>query len=110
MLPIVSGTGILLDLPDQVRPVFGQMSPLLAADSSPSATGRPIRAVPLDWLHPLHGDEAFGLTGRPLALVAGLAPIALFGTGLLRWRRPRPRRRHGCASAGGRASQKRLIA
>lgn len=54
--------------------------------------------VLLNWLHPLHGGEAFGLAGRLLALAAGLAPIALFVTGLLRWRRRRPRRRHGCAS------------
>ncbi len=51
--------------------------------------------VLLNWLHPLHGGEVFGMAGRLLALLAGLSPIALFVTGLLRWRRRRPRRRHG---------------
>ncbi|VVT15073.1 conserved membrane hypothetical protein [Sphingomonas aurantiaca] len=48
--------------------------------------------VVLNWLHPLHGGEALGLTGRILAFVAGLVPIALFVTGLLRWQRRRERR------------------
>ncbi|MFD1950748.1 PepSY-associated TM helix domain-containing protein [Sphingomonas arantia] len=43
----------------------------------------------LNWLHPLHGGEAFGLTGRVLAFVAGLLPAILFYTGLRRWLRRR---------------------
>ena len=46
----------------------------------------------LNWLHPLHGGEAFGMAGRLLAFVAGLVPAALFVTGLLRWTRRRQRR------------------
>jgi len=46
----------------------------------------------LNWLHPLHGGEALGLTGRILAFVAGLVPIALFVTGVFRWQRRRERR------------------
>lgn len=38
------------------------------------------------WLHPLHDGSAGGLAGRLLALIAGLAPLALFVTGWLRWR------------------------
>lgn len=169
LLLVVTGTGVLLDLPDQVRPLLRRMSPLFTAPAmtvTPAGTplpvdvlvrraeqrfpdavlawietpdgptapirinlarpGEPSRRFPrtnvwldpysgrivavrdgldesggdvlLNWLHPLHGGEAFGLAGRLLALAAGLAPIALFVTGLLRWRRRRPRRRHGCAS------------
>ncbi|NUA31054.1 PepSY-associated TM helix domain-containing protein [Cupriavidus basilensis] len=39
----------------------------------------------LDWLHPLHGGEAFGLPGRLLVLLSGLALPLLFITGVLRW-------------------------
>lgn len=46
----------------------------------------------LNWLHPLHGGEAFGLAGRLLAFVAGLMPVILFATGVLRWGRRRKRR------------------
>ena len=40
----------------------------------------------LDWLHPLHDGEAFGLAGRWLAFVSGLVPAVLFVTGVWRWR------------------------
>lgn len=166
LLLVVTGTGVLLDLPDQVRPLLARVSPLfetpkpavvpagkplpidalvgiarhrfpdgqlawIETPARPSAPirinlarpGEPSRRFPrtnvwldpytgriltvrdglaerggdvlLNWLHPLHGGEAFGLAGRLLALVAGLAPIALFVTGLLRWWRRRPRTRHG---------------
>lgn len=39
----------------------------------------------LAWLHPLHNGEAFGLAGRVLACVAGLLPLLLMVTGVLRW-------------------------
>jgi uncharacterized iron-regulated membrane protein len=42
-----------------------------------------------DWLHPLHNGEAFGLTGRILAFVSGLLPLALLLTGWIRWRQKR---------------------
>ncbi len=158
--------GVRLDLPDHVRPLLRQLSPLFTAPAlTVKPTGKPLPLAPLvaraeqrfpdghlawietparatapirinlarpgepsrrfprtnvwldpysgrilavrdgraesggdvlpNWLHPLHGGEAFGLAGRLLALAAGLAPIALFVTGLLRCRRRRPRRCHG---------------
>jgi uncharacterized iron-regulated membrane protein len=40
----------------------------------------------LEWLYPLHCGEAFGNAGRALIMVAGVAPLVLFVTGLSRWR------------------------
>lgn len=40
----------------------------------------------LNWLHPLHNGEAFGMTGRVLMCIAGLLPAVLFVTGWMRWR------------------------
>lgn len=40
----------------------------------------------LDWLHPLHNGEAFGMPGRIIVLCAGLVLPLLFVTGLIRWR------------------------
>ena len=45
----------------------------------------------LDWMHPLHNGEAFGLAGRLLAFAGGLLPTLLLVTGWLRWR-------HKCAA------------
>lgn len=45
----------------------------------------------LDWLHPLHSGEAFGMTGRLLILASGLLPPLLFVTGLIRWQHKRGR-------------------
>jgi len=45
----------------------------------------------LTWLYPLHSGEAFGLFGRIVVALLGLAPAALFVTGLLRWRDKRAR-------------------
>ncbi|MGE3693248.1 MAG: PepSY-associated TM helix domain-containing protein [Novosphingobium sp.] len=39
-----------------------------------------------NWLHPLHDGSAGGIVLRLLAIFAGLAPIALFVTGVLRYR------------------------
>jgi len=39
-----------------------------------------------DWLHPLHNGEAFGRTGRILAVITGCLPLVLMLTGWLRWR------------------------
>ena len=43
----------------------------------------------LEWLFPLHSGEAFGAIGRPLTLLIGVVPLALFVTGFLRWRQKR---------------------
>lgn len=40
----------------------------------------------MDWMHPLHNGEVFGLTGRLLACLGGLLPTLAFATGWLRWR------------------------
>lgn len=40
-----------------------------------------------NWLHPLHDASIGGLPTRILAFLVGLAPAALFITGLLRWRK-----------------------
>jgi uncharacterized iron-regulated membrane protein len=39
----------------------------------------------MDWMHPLHNGEAFGLGGRLLACVGGLLPVLACVTGWLRW-------------------------
>lgn len=49
----------------------------------------------LAWLHPLHSGEAFGLPGRLVVLVSGLAPLMLLATGWLRWRQKRLAARRG---------------
>jgi uncharacterized iron-regulated membrane protein len=46
----------------------------------------------LAWLHPLHNGEAFGLIGQWLTVAAGLLPLLLFVTGLMRWRHKARRR------------------
>lgn len=163
VLLVVTGTGVMLGLPDQVRPLLRRVSVLYGApilsvraigDPLPldrlvrraerrfpdgrlawietpanlqgalrinlARPGEPSRRFPrtnvwldphsgrilsvrdgqdekagdmvLNWLHPLHGGEAFGLIGRLLVFVSGLLPAALFATGLLRWRQRRLRR------------------
>jgi len=47
----------------------------------------------LDWLHPLHNGEAFGLAGRLLVLLIGLLPPLLLVSGLWRWRQKNRARR-----------------
>jgi uncharacterized iron-regulated membrane protein len=37
------------------------------------------------WQWPLHSGQAFGMTGRILVLLSGLACVGLFVTGVLRW-------------------------
>ncbi len=54
-------------------------------DPARNASGNTV----LDWLHPLHNGEAFGQAGRWLTVVAGLLPLLLFVTGLIRWRQKR---------------------
>lgn len=157
LLLVVTVTGVMLDLPDQVRPIIAQASPLFTSPSlvsrpgpggalpldglvqlaqarfpgaqlawietpaTPAGTvrinlaqaGEPSRRFPrtnvwldpysgqimavrdaqrdsagdavLTWLHPLHSGEAFGLTGRILVFLSGIASAVLFVTGVLRW-------------------------
>lgn len=40
----------------------------------------------LNWMHPLHNGEAFGLWGRWIALLVGFVPLMLYVTGIYRWR------------------------
>ncbi|WP_019868415.1 PepSY-associated TM helix domain-containing protein [Methylovulum miyakonense] len=47
----------------------------------------------LNVLWPLHSGEALGLAGRILWCVSGLAPLALYVTGILRWRQKRRAKR-----------------
>lgn len=48
----------------------------------------------MDWLHPLHNGEAFGLPGRIIAFACGLLPLLALVTGFIRWRhKVRPARR-----------------
>ncbi|WP_197978508.1 PepSY-associated TM helix domain-containing protein [Sphingomonas sp. CFBP 13603] len=160
LLLVVTATGVMLDLPDQTRPIIASVSPLyqtpkpavmlgstrltidalimrarrrfpdgalawIETPATPTGAvrinlarpGEPSRRFPrtnvwfdphdgrilavrdgraesggdtvLNWLHPLHGGEAFGLTGRLLALVAGILPTILFTTGFMRWSRRR---------------------
>lgn len=49
----------------------------------------------LDWQHPLHSGEAFGLTGRWIIFFSGLMPALLLTTGWIRWRqKARARQTH----------------
>lgn len=45
------------------------------------------------WQWPLHSGQAFGMTGRILVLLSGLACVSLFVTGILRWLQKRRARR-----------------
>lgn len=40
----------------------------------------------LDWMHPIHSGEAFGLMGRLIIFVSGFLPLILWVTGIIRWR------------------------
>lgn len=46
-----------------------------------------------EWLFPVHTGEIFGEYGRPFLLLIGLLPLALFTTGLMRWRQKRHSRK-----------------
>lgn len=46
----------------------------------------------LGWMYPLHTGEAFGLPGRALISVSGLAPLLFLVSGLVMWLRRRPQR------------------
>ena len=52
----------------------------------------------LSWQFPLHNGEAFGLVGRWIVFVSGLAPAVLYVTGCgIWWRKRRSRRRREAA-------------
>ncbi|MEC4748533.1 PepSY-associated TM helix domain-containing protein [Methylomicrobium sp. Wu6] len=38
------------------------------------------------WQWPLHSGQAFGMAGRVMVCLSGLACVLLFGTGIVRWR------------------------
>lgn len=50
--------------------------------------------IVLNWLHPLHNGEVFGLTGRLVIVISGLLPLILFITGFLRWRQKQRAKRY----------------
>ena len=61
----------------------------------------------LDWLHPLHNGEAFGMAGRIVVAISGLIPLLLFVTGVMRWRQKRRARNaalHRPGNGAGRRS------
>ncbi|MCC5796809.1 MAG: PepSY domain-containing protein [Methylophaga sp.] len=43
----------------------------------------------MNWLHPLHSGEAFGLAGRTVIALSGFLPTILLASGFLRWRQKR---------------------
>jgi uncharacterized iron-regulated membrane protein len=43
----------------------------------------------IDWQWPLHSGQAFGMTGRILVFLTGVACPALYITGFIRWRQKR---------------------
>jgi uncharacterized iron-regulated membrane protein len=47
----------------------------------------------MNWIHPLHNGEAFGLFGRSLLCFLGIVPLLLFVTGIVRWRQKARARR-----------------
>ncbi len=61
--------------------------PLRVRDPLTAAAGERF----LGWLYPLHSGQAFGAPGRVFISLFGLAPLLFFVTGLLMWRKRRPR-------------------
>lgn len=55
---------------------------LAVQDARKSAAGTAVN----NWVHSLHDGSAAGLIGRLLVAFAGLVPLLLFVTGVLRWR------------------------
>uniref|UniRef100_UPI003D2A4843 PepSY-associated TM helix domain-containing protein n=1 Tax=Methylophaga lonarensis TaxID=999151 RepID=UPI003D2A4843 len=43
----------------------------------------------MNWLHPLHNGEAFGVAGRSVIAFSGMLPLVLLVSGYLRWRQKR---------------------
>ncbi|WP_317201350.1 PepSY-associated TM helix domain-containing protein [Janthinobacterium sp.] len=61
--------------------------PLRVRDPLTAAAGERF----LGWLYPLHSGQAFGAPGRVFISLFGLAPLLFFVTGLLMWRKRRPK-------------------
>lgn len=70
-----------------IDPYSGEVMSVWDPENAPKGN------VILDWLHPLHNGEAFGLTGRWIVFVSGFLPAFLFITGLIRWRQKRRARK-----------------
>ena len=70
-----------------IEPINGE---ILALRDTKQDTGGDVL---MHWLHPLHNGEVFGMTGRILVFIAGLLPLILFVTGLIRWLQKRRARR-----------------
>ena len=43
----------------------------------------------LSWMHPLHGGEIAGLTGRIIVVTCGFIPVIPHYTGFIRWQQKR---------------------
>ncbi|MBA5605374.1 PepSY domain-containing protein [Duganella sp. FT3S] len=81
---------IRLRQPGEIR--AGDGSTRISVDAYSGAVLRvrdPLAAAPgdafLNWQFPLHTGEAFGLAGRLLVSLSGLAPLAFMITGLVLW-------------------------
>ena len=56
----------------------------------------------LQWLYPLHNGEAFGLAGRIIIVIIGLAPLLLYVSGIIRWQQKRDAKMKRLARQDGR--------
>ncbi|WP_367155439.1 PepSY-associated TM helix domain-containing protein [Methylomonas sp. HYX-M1] len=70
-----------------------QYSGRILAVSNPADLGASDTLI--NWLHPLHSGEAFGLSGQILVSISGLACPLLFVTGLIRWLQKAGAKRRG---------------
>jgi len=89
-------TRIRLERPGEPSRRFPQSTVWVGAAATPLAVRDIAADSPADrfmaWQHPLHNGEAFGLPGRIAVALAGLLPLLLFVSGLLRWRQKRAAR------------------
>jgi uncharacterized iron-regulated membrane protein len=56
----------------------------------------------VEWLYPLHTGEAFGGAGQTVILIAGLIPLILYVTGIIRWLQKRKAARQRLAKDSAR--------
>jgi len=90
---------IRLRQPGEVRQGSGSTRVWIDAGRGTVLSVRDPRRAPagdtlLNWLYPLHTGEAFGLPGRLVITVFGLAPLMFALTGLLIWLKRRRGHRH----------------